>query len=90
MISTDLGEGRLNFYDSDERYLVRGLRAGRRHPRPTAGGDVPILLEHRLEPVRAAGDALRLDFAGPGGRAVGVEVDFVVLASPSRSSGGWT
>ena len=83
MISTDLGEGRLNLYDSDERYLVRG-GSGRVVDALARrlGGSVPILLEHRLESVRAAGDALRLDFAGPGGRAVGVEADFVVLALP--------
>ena len=41
-----------------------------------------IHYEHRLELVRVAGDALRLDFAGPDGRAVGVKADFVVLAIP--------
>jgi monoamine oxidase len=81
-LSTDVSAGKFSIYgESDERYKVRGgsQRVIDELARRVEG---PIHLGHRLVSVRNAGDALRLDFLGPNGGAVGVEADFAVLALP--------
>ena len=91
MISTDLNEGRLNLYDSDERYLVRG-----------GSGRVVDALARRLGGTSRSSSSTGWSRSGPRatrsgstspGRAAGPSASRPTSwcsRSPSRSSGGWT